>query len=123
MARYGNFRLGSSAHAVLSLHTRHRSHTHRLSAHSRNSNTQRNNTQKQLFNITSQFEMWENAKQSHCVDRRPPDLEQSPASFSLIAQTSHHAVFRASFPNVDKCYQIRHNGSNSSMVCQSVLII
>lgn len=37
---------------------------------SRNSNMQRKNTQKQLLNITSQFEMWENAKQSHCVDKR-----------------------------------------------------
>lgn len=37
---------------------------------SRNSNMQRKNTQKQLLNITSQSEMWENAKQSHCVDKQ-----------------------------------------------------
>lgn len=70
MARYSNFRLGSSAHAVLSPHQTPESHPPSLRSLSRNSNMQRKNTQKQLFNITSQFEMWENAKQSHCVDRR-----------------------------------------------------
>lgn len=107
-----------------SLHTRHRSHTHRLCAHSLGTLICKEKTHKSSF-LTLHHNLKCGKMQNKATVQidGPPDLEQSPASFSLIAQTSHHAVFRASFPNVDKCYQIRHNGSNSSMVCQSVLII
>lgn len=102
MARYGNFILGTSAHAVLSTPDSGVTPTISSLTLSRNYNMQRKKTQKQLPNITSQFEMWENTKQSHCVNKRSSRKSGAPAH-PLIAQTSYHTVFSPSF---SKCGQV-----------------